>query len=252
MVDNQKRLFADVVTVDAWHAPFGAEASTADLRVDAVFDVGRVGGEAEAPIRFRLGLRRAEVVVVISPTEPIEVLRQSVARETVCNPSQLGPGGLPVRGATTGAQIQPPPASAPSEALPLIPEIGVIQSQDAEGNYRWKLSPRGGEILIGRGWDAPTSPRLTLRDTRKSLTHVGASVRIEVRCRREDIHIFDIQSKDEGMDDAIRSVHGFENRRAAAEAYIRSALSREKLRFNNFDDPFGEVCIADVIAQEGR
>ena len=62
--DNRKRALADVVTVDAWHAEFSNDAPRVDLHIDVVFGVGRIGGGESAGVRFRLSLRRAEVVVV--------------------------------------------------------------------------------------------------------------------------------------------------------------------------------------------
>src|SRR5262245_5361428 len=78
---NRKRVFADVVSIDAWHPGFSARAPTVDLHADVVFRVARVGGEIESPIRFRLGLKRAELVLIIPPNEPVGIVKRTVARD---------------------------------------------------------------------------------------------------------------------------------------------------------------------------
>jgi hypothetical protein len=78
---NRKRIFADVVTVDAWHPTFSVASPTVDLHADVVFRVARLGAETDSPVRFRLAIKRAEVVVVIPPNEPVGILKASVARE---------------------------------------------------------------------------------------------------------------------------------------------------------------------------
>jgi hypothetical protein len=80
--DNRRRAFADVVSIDAWHAAFGAKRPRVDLHADVVFGTARVGGEVESPVRFRLSVKRAEVVVIIPDSEPVSVDPKSVARET--------------------------------------------------------------------------------------------------------------------------------------------------------------------------
>ena len=79
---NRKRILADVVTVDVWHSPFDENKGTADLHVDVVFDEGRMGGENESQVRFRLSLKKAELVLLLPPTEPIKIDKSTVARGT--------------------------------------------------------------------------------------------------------------------------------------------------------------------------
>ncbi len=80
--ENRKRAFADVVTIDAWHDTFSESVSTVDLHADVVFGTARVGGDAQSPVRFRLSVRRAEIIVIIPDSEPVSVDRKSVSRDT--------------------------------------------------------------------------------------------------------------------------------------------------------------------------
>lgn len=80
--DNRKRAFADAVTIDAWHDSFLEDYAKVDLHVDVVFGTARLGGEPEAPVRFRLSVKRAEVIVIIPDSEPVTVDRNSVSRDS--------------------------------------------------------------------------------------------------------------------------------------------------------------------------
>ena len=79
--DNHQRIFAEVVSVQAWHDSFDSKVSKADLSVDVVFGEARIGGEVVSPIRFKLELRRADLIVVIPETEPVSVDLSSLSRD---------------------------------------------------------------------------------------------------------------------------------------------------------------------------
>src|SRR5205823_1663756 len=78
---NRRRAFAEIVSLDAWHEPFSEASSKVDLHADVVFETARVGGEDDSPVRFRLSMRRAEVVIVIPEWEPVGVDKASVSRD---------------------------------------------------------------------------------------------------------------------------------------------------------------------------
>lgn len=83
--NNLKRVFSDVVSIDGWHTPFDGVSGVASVHIDAVFGDARIGGELDAPIRFRLRLKKAEIVVVIPSSEPLEVQKATVARSQSIN-----------------------------------------------------------------------------------------------------------------------------------------------------------------------
>jgi hypothetical protein len=128
--------------------------------------------------------------------------------------------------------------------------LAATQSKTAEGHYRWSVESRTGSILEGRPWDAMKQPRLKLVDERKDRNKgIPPSVRVEVRCRREDLLIKDLTIKDEGLWEATKRRAGFKNRMAAAESYIRDHLSQEGLEVRNIEDIFGTVTLASAIAE---
>jgi hypothetical protein len=87
--DNHQRIFAEVVSVQAWHDSFDSKVSKADLSVDVVFGEARIGGEVVSPIRFKLELRRADLIVVIPETEPVSVDLSSLSRDAPLRKGRL-------------------------------------------------------------------------------------------------------------------------------------------------------------------
>jgi hypothetical protein len=268
--DNRKRAFADVVTIDAWHEKFSEATGKVDLHADVVFGTARVGGESQSPVRFRLSAKRAEVVLIIPESEPVSVDRKSVSRdapelqgrltEVVEQTSQTKMKGiLSASASSTGLK-----ASAAAEASTLadrsestklevsakVQFMVVTQSKTAEGQYRWLVEPRVKEILDGRPWDAVKHPRLMLIDERRDRTKgIPPTVRVEVRCRREDLLINDLEVKDESLWEAAKRKAGFKNKMAAAESYIRDHLSNEGLEVKNIEDIFGTVTLGSATAE---
>lgn len=126
----------------------------------------------------------------------------------------------------------------------------ITQSQTSDGFYRWECKPTLGSALQGRPWDAHAEPRLKIRDKRNNQNHLAGSLRVEVRCRREDLVIEDIQIKDERLLERIKSAALLSNKIAAVEAYLSHILSEENLEFDNISDPYGKICLADVMVEE--
>jgi len=132
-------------------------------------------------------------------------------------------------------------------------QMRVMQSKTAEGYYRWVLEPADGAFLVGHPWDPDQAPRLKLVDLRSDKSsRIPPSVRVEVRCKREDLTIEDITLKDETLWHSIRERLGHRNRMAAAESYIRNKLVDEGLDVGNFEDLFGDLTLGSVIAEPTR
>jgi hypothetical protein len=268
--DNRMRAFADVVSIDAWHDEFSTNRLHADLHADVVFGTARVGGETDSPIRFRLAIKRAEVVLIIPELEPISIDRASVARdspvfegrrvETIERRSQLnaqgkGSGSISRENLGLSASVEGKAESDLSKSQKVeisspVQLMLVTQSKTVEGFYRWIITPAMEKTLEGRPWDAASQPRLRIIDERKDRTKgLPPVVRIEVRCRREDLAIEDLQIKSKSIWEKTKSRIGFRNRLAAAESYIRDRLRNEGLEVNNIEDRFGKVTLGSVIAQ---
>jgi hypothetical protein len=240
--DNRKRAFADVVTIDAWHGSFLEGHAKVDLHVDVVFGTARIGGDSQSPVRFRLSAKRAEVVVIIPESEPVLIDRNSVSRdapelqghltEVVEQTNQTRIKGraavstsLPDLAASLATEASAQASRSENRKFEIsatVQFLVVTQSKTVEGEYRWLVEPRSKEIIIGRPWDAVKQPRLKLIDQRKDQTKgIPPTVRVEVRCRREDLLIEDLEIKDETLWQAAKRKVGFKNKMAAAESYKR-------------------------------
>lgn len=268
-LDNRKRAFAEVVTIDAWHKPFDGKNKKVSLHADVVFGTARVGGESQSPIRFRLRLQRAQIVVIVPPTEPVKVDKASVSRDApevkgkitrtieksrttkvrgklaamVSGTKQKGSVAVDAEAQSAAASKSKLQFSGPFRMFV------VTQSQTSDGDYRWNVHADELTALDGRPWDAKKHPRLKLVDQRQDGRGIPPAVRVEVRCRREDLIIDDFETKDEKLWEKIASSVGFRNKMAAAESYIRDRLSDEGLEVHNIEDKFGVLTIARAMAE---
>jgi hypothetical protein len=125
----------------------------------------------------------------------------------------------------------------------------VMQSLTPEGNYRWQIEAAAEDFLLGQPWDAAKEPRLTLTDLNAGKSRsIEPSVRIEVRCLREDLLISDIEATDASFMDRLRGSHSHRNNEIAAECYIRDELIRNGLGVGDIHNRFASLTIATVIA----
>lgn len=270
--NNQSRVLSDVVSLEAWHDAFGEGRTLSDLHVDVVFGDARVGGETEAPVRFRLGIQRAEIVVIAPPTEPVAVDPRTVSRDApqlsgnisrTSNSKRAHSFKLNFAALFSARRLRSSELSGGADisygrstelnsvikTTQSISAINTTQSRTSDDHYRWIVSPALGKQLSGRPWDPLTQPRLALIDTRSDKSRgIPPSVRIEIRCRREDLIIHDLKLKDGSAWNIIRKKEGHRNRLAAAEAYIKSRLFEEGLHVGDMEELFSQTTIAAVTA----
>lgn len=268
--NNRKRAFADVVSIDAWHEGFSEDRPAVDLYADVAFGTARIGGEGESPVRFRLRIKRAEIVVVLPQMEPVSVDKASVARGTaqlegkvtqVVEKSSQASGkaklnaSLSPKGFKGEVAVGALAASnaATSEKIEVSGDaqlMTVMQSKTPDGHYRWIVMPRSTPALDGRPWDAVKQPRLRLVDRRANKARgIPPTVRVEVWCKREDLIIDDLEIKNESLWSSVKRRAGFRNRMAAAESYIRDRLLAEGLEVQNLDDIFGHLTLGSTTAE---
>jgi hypothetical protein len=232
--------------------------------------VARIGGEEESNVRFRLKVKRAEVVVIIPEMEPVGIDKLSVSQGTPQIHAQLNSTHKQKTHAKANAAfsgtLSPKKADAQLtlglagggsvssertvEVAGEIPIMTVMLSRTPEGYYRWAIEPTTANYLDGRPWDRTQAPRMKLIDQRKhGLKDLPPAVSVEVRCRREDLIIDDITLKNKSRWEALTRRPGFKNKMAAAESYIRDRLAQEGLAVSNFPDIFGELALASVMAE---
>jgi hypothetical protein len=80
---------------------------------------------------------------------------------------------------------------------------------------------------------------------------IAPSVRLEIRCAREDLDIRDIELKNSSLWEGLIHQPGSMNRLKAAEAYIRNKLEEADLEIGDISDKFAKITLADIIANDG-
>jgi len=268
---NRRKEFAAVVTIEAWHGKFGPNSAKVDLHVDVVFGTSRVGGEPESPVRFCLSVKQADVVIIVPETEPVAIDKKSVSRDTPKRVGRLksivkksqkgklkGAAKLLISALSPSGSFSASRESEVTEAsqsqFEMAGDLNFIfstQKKTEDGDYCWSLTPGENlDVLSGRPWDAVKQPRLKLIDKRPNRGRgIPPSVRVEVRCLREDLSITKIQLKDRATWTNIKARVGMNNRMAAAEAYIRNCLSSQGLTVDNMSDLYARLTLASVIAE---
>jgi hypothetical protein len=92
---------------------------------------------------------------------------------------------------------------------------------------------------------------MKIRDDRKDRDrHIEPTVRIQVRCLREDLEIKDIVLKDAKRWERLVQSPTHRNRMAAAEAVIRDRLAKAGLFHGPLDEPYAEICLVEVSVGE--
>lgn len=269
---NRRRALADTVSLDAWKGEVGAKGKF-DLHVDVTFGVGRLGGEVDDKARFKLSLKRAEVVVIISPNEPAKVDKGSVARTETAGVvikdvvTQQSEGAIAAavgidasvseRGAKAKAKAgAKAKASKSKKAVTTITRqtssMIIVQSQTVDGDYRWSISGAVAEMMLdGKPWDADRVPRMKVIDTRRDRSRgIEPSVRVEVRCLRDDLKIENIVLKDDKAWANLLKSPSHRNRYIAAEAVIRDRLFKAGLVHGALGEPYAQMCLAEAIVGE--
>jgi hypothetical protein len=268
MLYDPRHVFGETVSVDAWYEPFNEERTTADLRVDVTFrkDVP-VGAEPESPVRFRLSLHRAEIVVILPDHGSIGIDRDSVAREmpdvsgqrtdkeaTTQNLAAKAEAGI---GSTTGFVAKASmegsmshTSASETEFKQNIKLMLVMHSATRDG-HSWEIKPTSGDKLEGKPWDAVKEPRLKIIDKRTSRKrNFLKDIIIEVRCRREDLCITELKLKDEAKESARMFRKRNSNPEAAARGYIHARFATAGLDVDvgSIDEKFIKLVLSRISA----
>lgn len=268
---NTHRSLRQLVALEAWFRQSDKDPRCHTLHANVTFDEERLGTGEDVNLTFRLAVKKCEVVF-LTPSSGYFVVDPS----TVRSPKPLKPHELEIRKMTSnklGAGIAmrfagwrspisgDAEASARREASRTVSSsqqvsaYHEISKRSHEGYRAWSLDGRDfpEQRLLGPVWDAEQEPRLSVIDKRPEAvaqrdTDMGfpPCSRIEVRCLREDIDIYDIQFKDPAEDRKLRRRSGQENRMKSAEAFLKVQIERGGLRMPSLSDRFSELTILDA------
>jgi hypothetical protein len=119
-------------------------------------------------------------------------------------------------------------------------------SLDEDKNNCWTFASVAGKTMLGRGWDGP---KKVLELKKDETTAVDDAVKIQVRCKQEDIEILDI--KYIGQDKSWhRLPPSQKTKERLAKEVIKTNLFQEGLGNPDMDNAFSVVMIADILAEE--
>ncbi|MBB2696694.1 hypothetical protein EFD56_16535 [Rhizobium phaseoli] len=271
MLSNRIRIFSELVSLDAWHLPFTEKRAAVALHADVSFSTARLGAEENSPVRFKIELRRAELKVMVPETEPLTIDRASVERidpSVVATRKQRSStrskaavsAEMSIAGGANGASGRLGLSGKASRDTEIVSEMTATQkvgaiiashSMDADGNNRWIFKPGTADVLAGKPWSAKDMPLMKLKDLRHPDSRkLPSTVRLELSCLREDMKIYDIVLKDEGIFSAAKARLGFNDRMLAAEAFIRNRLEHEGLPAPRMSEDYAIISLAEITASE--
>lgn len=263
---NNPRAFAEVVSIDVWRTAYEGGSGAADLHIDVGFSTGRIGADdiRKSPVRFRMSLKRAEIYVIRDQGNIIEIPPSSLLRETPVlsrsNTTMTKSGSLKssLKAAFSSKRAH---FDVDAEAKASVEVTRRIEKDEEIGNMRiahrklpdnsgyvFSIEPTSSLILAGSVWD-PSIPRMSICDT-NSLRKRGdpPEVTVQIRCRREDLHIKDVTIVDTSVwNRGLLS----RNKEIAVEQYIKKEILSMGLPCGDLSDDFATVILADAVSVKG-
>lgn len=256
---NNPRVFAQTVALDAWRSPFDGTRGEADLHIDVVFaSGGRAGGGEDAPVRFRLSLKRAEIHVVLDGENILQVNKKSLMRTEIGTSKTSKTSESTTQGAIEGsldlsrtsvgasANIKAKKSLQITEKMEQTQETGpmIVTHWTTERGYAFKIEPKNANRLIGPPWHAET-PVMKVRDTNfEREKGEPPEVRVEIHCLREDLIIEDIQFTSTLFPSWLSMPR---KRQIAVEQFLKDELQKHGMDCGDLNDKFARIVLGDVM-----
>lgn len=267
-MNNQRRVLAELLSIDAWHDPIRINKNTSKVHVELSFRQGRLGGESDDfPFTFNVALKRAVLTVTLEP--PLELDRNSVARRIPTNQaemtritsareaaksnSEFGGRVSPTSiAATAKAGIGKETEISRAEELKFVqptPKIIAIPRPGGAHEYYWELLPGFDEVLDGQPWDPVKEPRFSTKVLNED-SRIERVIKATVSCKLEDIVISDLLLKNPTPINIIKEMAFNRVNEAAAIQQLKLTLKDMNLEAGAVDNRFSELMIADVLSVE--
>ncbi len=268
MTDNHIRLFADILSIDAWHSEFTSNSSEAKVYVEMSFQQGRIGGDVPSlPFTFSIRLKKARLSIKVN--SPLVINKKSISRgipdsvveltrlkniKTIS--SSVGEASASVSLAKyfiamSGSAKKESEVTLEEQAkiIQHVPAMLVKPIPGNEREYCWEIEPSYANFLDGQPWDPVDKPRLTVRSDREIEDPL---IKVFVSCKREDLEIDDLVLKDDCLDAKLNQILYREMNKAAAIQHIKHILEFAQLEPGALDNRFSSVILADLIAMPGN
>lgn len=256
--DNNPRVFADTIALDAWRTKFDGERGEADLHIEVMFSKqGRVGGPG-APVRFKLALKRAEVHVIRDSEGIIDINRASVQRTSLPEPStrrrvaekkteisgEIG-GDLSPAGAIPSAKAKAGGGLKITDTLEHTEQVSAMRVKHwpTATGYAFKIEPTSGGRLDGQPW-APNAAVMKIKDTNSKRRGEPPEIRVEIHCLREDLIISSVQFTDSSFPSWATLP---KKKRIVVEQYLKDELERTGMSCGNISEQFARIILADAM-----
>lgn len=258
---NKARLFSEVVSLRAWRSPFDGETGVADIYADVVFGEGRIGAEKDSPVRFKLALQKAEIHLVVPEHEPLSLDPRSLAVSGMTSSTKKTVIEKDAEASIDGSLSTTAPAKLGASGSAKVKATQRIESEEVVfamemtdrptgDGHCWIFAPGATQstqsILAGRAWDQLESKAKVKLDEGASLK-LPPTARFEVRCRREDLVFSNIVFKDESISMWEKLTR---KKQEAVASYLRDEMARVGLVFEDFEDPYGVLVLADDLVDE--
>lgn len=243
------------------------------FRMDVAFEDDRLGGGDNEPVRFRVGLKRCEIVVILPRGETklkvdqrtvrsgqspanVTIERKTGAVSELKGKGELGVGPSGATGSANMAASAERTRSVTATTNDVVPVLLGTRSRTKENDQSWRVSRTdGAEILQGMLWNANEDGAMfelidgraeEVRD-REYQTGLHATATVEVRCKREDLEVTDIMLTDPEEKKLMRSLINRNKAMKVAEAFIKQQLRDEGLRVGNIHEGFSDLVVSDLL-----
>ncbi|MBG6161503.1 hypothetical protein IWQ54_001153 [Labrenzia sp. EL_195] len=262
---NNPRTIADLISIDAWRTPYSGINAQADVYIHVVFSEARLGEEdlGETPVRFRLSLKKAAIHVKRDELGILRIPPASVnrmANQVVKSDAESSTKRSDKFTVHFGTKPQPPYLDAGikieksheetinNDREKLDSQMRVIcRKGNDESLYIFEIEAADSGILLGNPWGCE-GPILSVQGSNATRTkRVPPELKIEIKCKREDLAIEDIQFKE----NSAYNIFSLKREKIiAAEQYIKLSLLKTGLPCGDLSDPFHTVALADAILVE--
>ncbi len=209
---NNERIFRNLVAVEPRYRQSTKTNKERDLIVYTSFNEAIFGGKKDNKISFKLKLSKVEFFIIVDNNK-LQIDEESILRINPSHKREIEEKQGKLSQKSLGGSLD----------LSANPKVGIKadnkenlateRTQRYEAgriNYdyhpvnknepRWILKPYSGETYLqGSVW-GDDEKLLTFIDNGTSPNHLASSARLIIQCRRENLHIIDIQcSNDSGI-----------------------------------------------------
>lgn len=263
-MSNSNKALQQIVSVDGWIGKFD-EDGEASVHADVVFREGHFGSTAESTVRFKVYLERAEIVICVPDFGPLRIRRSSIRRtasstgherntriekevtghlaaDVNADFKSIPTGQISMGGSAKGRKI------VSEDRIEHIADFIEQHFTTPDKHPGWEVENIDKKFLKGSPWNASDAPRLKVK---RNSSAEQPYVRIEIRCRREDLRIEDLELKDPVKQSRFLNRPDPDKNRAAAEQVIKEELVKAGfLELPDMTEGFSNILIADIVITE--